>query len=103
MQTWKCMVKMPSNFIQNVEVDANTYNDAVSIAESSTGGKCLNATAQWKSNDNSQSFDFNPSGSSGVGLLILFVLIFVLYAWKWILLFASISFLVWIILRSIRE
>ena len=55
MQDWKCSVRMPSNHIQTVWVEAYNYSDAVLSAESSTGGKCLNATAQFGSSSASKS------------------------------------------------
>lgn len=94
MQIWKCMVIMPSNHINTIEVEAYTYSDAISIAESSTGGKCTNATAQYRSYTNSDTESSNESISGG-GILFVLLIAFVIAAWKYVLLIGGIALLMW--------
>jgi hypothetical protein len=101
MQDWKCSVRMPSNHIQTVWVEAYNYSDAVSMAESSTGGKCLNAAAQFSSSSASDSNE----GTEINGGLILFGLavMMIVYAWKWILLIGAILLVIWLIIKYSQE
>lgn len=96
MQDWDCTVRMPSNFIQHITVEAYNYNDAKSIAESSTGGKLLNATPCYTSSSDN---DNESTGSSidGGGILVLLVIGFVIFAWKYMLVFGSLALLLWFI------
>ena len=103
MQTWKCMVRMPSNFIQNIEVEAYTYSDAVSYAESSTGGKCINATPQWKSSVDEDDDNDQPASIDGAGILVLAVIGFVIFFWKYILIIGGIALLLWVIYHFMSE
>lgn len=102
MQDWKCSVRMPSNHIQTVWVEAYNYSDAVSMAESSTGGKCLNASAQFSS---SSSASNSNEGAEINGGLILFGLavMLLIYAWKWILLIGGISLVIWFIIQFAND
>lgn len=100
MQDWKCMVRMPSNFIQTVWVQAYTYSDAVSVAQSSTGGKCINATPQLNSQSNNSSSDDSDSGGiSGGALLFIAVVVFAIAAWKYILLIGVVALMIWALMK----
>jgi uncharacterized membrane protein len=101
MQDWKCSVRMPSNHIQTVWVEAYNYSDAVLSAESSTGGKCLNATAQFGSSSASKSNE--GAEISGSGLLLLLFLLFILTAWKYMLIIGAIALVIWIVISIIKE
>jgi len=101
MQDWKCSVRMPSNHIQTVWVEAYNYSDAVLSAESSTGGKCLNATAQFGSSSASKSNE--GAEISGGGLLLLLFLLFILTAWKYMLIIGAIALVIWIVISMIKE
>ena len=101
MQDWKCSVRMPSNHIQTVWVEAYNYSDAVLSAESSTGGKCINATAQFGSSSASKS---NQGAEiSGGGILLLLFLLFVVAAWKYILIIAAIAALIWGVIAIFKD
>lgn len=102
MQDWKCSVRMPSNHIQTVWVEAYNYSDAVLSAESSTGGKCINATPQFSS---SSSASNSNEGAEINGGLILFGLavMLLIYAWKWILLIGGISLVIWFIIQFAND
>ena len=99
MQTWKCLVRTPSNYIQTLELNAYDYSDAISIAESSTGGKCINATAYWQS-DNSVCNDTEDNGS---GMLALGAIILLVAAWKWVFLILGISAIVYLIFHLMKD
>jgi len=101
MQDWKCSVRMPSNHIQTVWIEAYNYSDAVLSAESSTGGKCLNATAQFGSSSASKSND--GAEISGGGALFVLFLLFVVAAWKYILIIAAIAALIWGVIAIFKE
>ena len=101
MQDWKCSVRMPSNHIQTVWVEAYNYSDAVLSAESSTGGKCLNATAQFGSSSASKSNE--GAEISGGGLLLLLFLLFILTASKYLLIIGAIALVIWIVISMIKE
>ena len=104
MQTWKCMVRMPSNFIQNIEVEAYTYDDAVAIAESSTGGECLNAAAQWRAAFSDDSDDSSSDGGiDGGAILALLAVAFLVAAWKYILIIGGISLVIWLVIKYSQE
>ena len=92
---------MPSNHIQTVWVEAYNYSDAVLSAESSTGGKCLNATAQFGSSSASKSNE--GAEISGGGLLLLLFLLFILTAWKYMLIIGAIALVIWIVISMIKE
>ena len=81
MQDWDCTVRMPSNYLQRITVEAYNYNDAKTIAESSTGGKCINATPQYTPSSNNNHND-NGESISGGGILFLLLIVFVVAAWK---------------------
>jgi hypothetical protein len=106
MNEWKCTIRTPSNWIQTVRVEAYTYSDAVSFAESMTGGKCITAVI-----DNSYSSDNSNSSSSGgdsgefngAGALALLVILFALAAWKYILIIGAISLVVWVLIQYFKE
>jgi hypothetical protein len=95
------MVRTPSNFLQEVYVEAYTRADAVAAAEHSTGGKCINATAQFGSSSASKSND--GAEISGGGLLLLLFLLFVIAAWKYILIIAAIAALIWGVIAIFKE
>ena len=101
MQDWKCSVRMPSNHIQTVWVEAYNYSDAVLSAESSTGGKCLNATALFGSSSASKSNE--GAEISGGGLLLLLFLLFILTASKYLLIIGAIALVIWIVISMIKE
>ena len=92
---------MPSNHIQTVWVEAYNYSDAVLSAESSTGGKCLNATAQFGSSSASKSND--GAEISGGGILFVLFVLFVVAAWKYILIIGAISLAIWIVISMFKE
>ena len=103
MQTWNCIVRMPSNYTQNIEVEAYNYSDAVSIAESSTGGKCINATAQWKSSFDDGDDNDQPASIDGAGVLVLATIGFIIFFWKYILIIGGIALLLWAIYHFMSE
>jgi hypothetical protein len=96
MNEWKCTVKTPSNFLQDVYVEAYTRADAVTAAEHSTGGMCINAVPQFSTS--SQSSSIEPTELNGGLILFGLVVLMFIYAWKWILLICGISFVVWLII-----
>jgi hypothetical protein len=102
MQDWKCSVRMPSNHIQTVWVEAYNYSDAVSMAESSTGGKCLNAAAQFSSSSSASNSNEGAEINGGLILFGLAVMMLV-YAWKWILLIGAISLVIWLVIKYSQE
>lgn len=102
MNEWKCTVKTPSNFFQDVYVEAYTRADAVSAAEHSTGGKCINAVPQYNTSSTESSGDSSTELNGGLILFGLVALMFI-YAWKWILLICGISFAIFIIMQVIRD
>lgn len=105
MNEWKCMVRTPSNFLQEVYVEAYTRADAVAAAEHNTGGKCINANPYYDTSS-SNSSSSNSSGDTEInGGLILFGLAVMLlvYAWKWILLIGAISLVVWFIIQFAND
>lgn len=91
MQDWDCTVRMPSNYLQHIVVEAYNYNDARTIAESSTGGKLLNATPKYTSSNDAES----DSSSNGGGILFVLLVVFLIAAWKYILLFGGIALILW--------
>ena len=93
MQDWDCTVRMPSNFLQRITVEAYNYNDAKTIAESSTGGKCINATPKYTSSNNNH--NDNSDTISGGGILFVLLVLFVVAAWKYILLIGGIALVMW--------
>lgn len=104
MNEWKCLVRTPSNWLQTVYVEAYTYSDAVAFAESQTGGKCINATPQSSSsNQSSYSSDNNNTEINGGLVLFGLLALFIFYAWKWILLIGGISFVIWLIIKYSQE
>lgn len=98
MSEWDCTVRMPSNYLQHIVVEAYNYNDAKTIAESSTGGKLLNATAKYRSSDNDS--ESSSSSVDGGGILVLLVIVFCIAAWKYLLLFGGIALLLWWIWKN---
>ena len=100
MQEWDCTVRMPSNFLQHVVVEAYNYNDAISVAESSTGGKVLNATAKYRSSKSNNNDSDSSSSVSGAGILFLLVIVFCVAAWKYLLLFGGLALLLWILWKN---
>lgn len=102
MQDWKCSVRMPSNHIQTVWVEAYNYSDAVLSAESSTGGKCINATPQFSSSSSASNSNEGAEINGGLILFGLAVMLLV-YAWKWILLIGAISLVIWFIIQFAND
>jgi hypothetical protein len=102
MNEWKCTVKTPSNFLQDVYVEAYTRADAVSAAEHSTGGTCINAVPQFTSSSSQSSSD-SPTEINGGLILLGLVALFIFYAWKWILIIGSISFVIFLILIAMHK
>lgn len=100
MQEWDCTVRMPSNYLQHIVVEAYNYNDARTIAESSTGGTLLNATAKYKSTFDDSESSSSSSSMDGGGILILLVIVFCIAAWKYLLLFGGIALLLWILWKN---
>ena len=99
MQDWECTIQMPSNHIQTMMIEAYDYFDAKTIAESSTGGKLLNATPQWDdAEDDSNSSEIDGGAVLGIGILLL-----ISVAWKWILLIGCISALCYLVIYAIKE
>ena len=102
MQDWKCSIRMPSNHIQTVWVEAYNYSDAVLSAESSTGGKCINATPQFSSSSSASQSSGDTEINGGLVLVGLAVMMLI-YAWKWILLIGAISLAIWFIIAICKE
>ena len=102
MQDWKCSVRMPSNHIQTVWVEAYNYSDAVSMAESSTGGKCLNASAQFSSSSSASQSSGDTEINGGL-VLVGLALMMLIYAWKWILVIGAISLVIWFIIQFVND
>lgn len=106
MNEWKCTVKTPSNFLQDVYVEAYTRADAVAAAEHSTGGKCINAFPIYDTSSSVNSdYGDNESGSSIDGGFILAValIVFLVYAWKWVLLIGGIAALIWFAIQFSKD
>jgi len=101
MQDWECTIQMPSNHIQTMMVEAYDYFDAKTVAESSTGGKVLNVTPQWSSDDDAE--DNSNSSFDGAGILGIGILLLIAVAWKWILLIGCISALCYLVIYAIKE
>jgi len=97
MNDWVCTIRTPSNFLQTIEVEAYDRFDAVSMAESSTGGKCIQANIQGPGSyqNSADSSNGNAELSPATILFGLICLIFI-FAWKWILLIGGISLIVWV-------
>lgn len=102
MNEWKCTVKTPSNFLQDVYVEAYTRADAVTAAEHSTGGKCINATPQFSSSSSASESSGDTEINGGLILFGLAVMLLV-YAWKWILLISAISLVIWFIIQFAND
>lgn len=102
MNEWKCTVRTPSNFLQDVYVDAYTRADAVSAAEHSTGGTCINAVPQYNTSS-SQSSSNPPTEVNGGLVLVGLLALFIFYAWKWILLIGVISLIIWFIIQFAND
>jgi hypothetical protein len=104
MNEWKCTVRTPSNWLQTVRVEAYSHSDAVSFAESMTGGKCIMAVI-----DNSYSSDDeeSSSGSSSgfdVGFALLAFAAFILIAaWKYVLLFGILGLGIWMLINTLKD
>jgi hypothetical protein len=94
---------MPSNHIQTVWVEAYNYSDAVSMAESSSGGKCLNASAQFSSSSSSASNSNEGAEISGGGILFVLFVLFVVAAWKYILIITAIAALIWGVIAICKD
>jgi hypothetical protein len=104
MNEWKCTVKTPSNYLQDVYVEAYTRSDAVAAAENSTGGKCISANPQY--NNSSTSSDDNDNSESSIDagfIFLILIIVFIVYAWKWILLIGGLSALIWILIKFYRD
>ncbi len=97
MNEWDCTVRMPSNYLQHLTVEAYNYNDAKSIAESSTGGKLLNATPCYRSQSSDDSNSSSSDSMDGASILGLLLIAFIIFAWKYILLFGGIGLILWFI------
>jgi len=97
MNDWVCTIRTPSNFLQTTEVEAYNRSDAISMAESSTGGKCIQATIQGPGSyqNSADSSNGNTEISAGTILFVLLCLLLI-FAWKWILLIGGISLIVWV-------
>lgn len=102
MNEWKCTVRTPSNFLQDVYVEAYTRADAVSAAEHSTGGTCINAVPQFTSSTTQSSSD-SPTEINGGLVLFGLLALFIFYAWKWILLIGAISLIIWFIIQFAND
>lgn len=102
MNEWKCTVRTPSNFLQDVYVEAYTRADAVSAAEHSTGGTCINAVPQFTSSSSQSSSNSSTEINGGLVLLGLLAL-FIFYAWKWILLICGISLVIFFIIVKLHD
>lgn len=105
MNEWKCTIKTPSNFLQDVYVNAYSHSDAVEFAENSTGGRCINAVLHSTSSNHDDDGGNSLSQSSQDLGFIFFLLIaaFVIYSWKWILLTGIISLVIWGIIHYMKE
>lgn len=101
MNEWKCTVKTPSNWLQTVKVEAYTHSDAVAFAESMTGGKCIMAVVDnsTSSSNNGGSFSSGGSQISGGAVLGLLLVLFLISAWKYILIFGCIAFVIWALMK----
>ena len=97
MNDWVCTIRTPSNFLQNIEVQAYDRFDAVSMAESSTGGKCIQANIQGPGEyqNSADSSNANTEISGGTALFGL-VCLMLLFAWKWILLIGGVALICWV-------
>ena len=103
MQDWECMIRMPSDYIQTMMIEAYNYSDAKTIAESSTGGKLLNATPQWYDNNNNDDAEDNNDTDIDGGLILFgLAVILIMYAWKWILLIGGIAICIWGIIKTYK-
>jgi len=100
MNEWKCTIKTPSNWLQTVYVEAYTHSDAVTFAESQTGGKCIMAVPDNSYSSSSSSNDNNSEASFSPGFVFfLLAAVFFVYAWKWILLIAIAILFIWFIAK----
>jgi hypothetical protein len=99
------MVRTPSNFLQEVYVEAYTRADAVAAAEHSTGGKCINANPHYDISSSSNSASGSSDSAEVNGGLILFglALMLLIYAWKWIILIGGISLVIWFIIQFAND
>lgn len=102
-QGWVCTIRTPSNVLQTIEVQAYNRSDAISIAESSTGGKCSMATVQgsgaYQSSGAYQNSADSSNGNteiSGGTVLFGLVCLLLLFAWKWILLIGGVALICWV-------
>jgi|694.fasta_scaffold00896_20 hypothetical protein len=100
MQEWDCTVRMPSNYLQHMIVEAYNYNDARSIAESSTGGKLINATPKYGAEISDDNSSNSSSSLDGAGILFFLVIAFCIAAWKYILLIGGLALLLWILWKN---
>lgn len=104
MNEWKCTVRTPSNWLQTVRVEAYTYSDAVSFAESMTGGKCITAVIDNSySSDDNESDSGSSSGFDGGFVLLLIAACILVAAWKYILLFVMIGLGIWFLLNISKD
>ena len=103
MNEWKCTVRTPSNWLQTVRVEAYTYSDAVTFAESMTGGKCITAVIDNSYSSDDSSSEQSSSEISGAGVLGLLLIVFIIAAWKYILLIGGIALLIWFAIKYSQE
>lgn len=85
-QTWECDVSMPSQHIETVTVQAYSSSDAITKAESMTGGECFNVVALYDS-------DSQDVSTQTTGTLVLIAILVFLVAWKWVLLLSGLVIL----------
>jgi len=97
MNDWVCTIRTPSNFLQTIEVQAYDRFDAVSMAESSTGGKCIQANIQGSGayQNSADSSNGNTEISGGTALFGL-VCLMLFFAWKWMLLIGGVALICWV-------
>lgn len=96
MNRWKCIVKTPSGFLQEIHVDARDHFDAKIRAQNITGGECTFVNLD---NDLTKVQDKTSQTSSGGFPLLLILGVFIFHFWQWALLIGGIALIIIAIIK----
>jgi hypothetical protein len=96
---WEVGVKTQSNFLKTVRVnDCATRSDAEAAALGMTGAKEVTYSTPKSYDDSSDSYETpsnNFSSPDPAGIFLIILVLIVIAAWKYILLFGLIGFVIW--------
>jgi hypothetical protein len=85
-------------------VEAPTSHDAESRVQRANPGCIVRTTKSWTEyDDDGDSGSHSSPSIDGAGLLVIAALFFIVAAWKYILLFGGIAFVIWFIIKIANE